>query len=255
VGKAAGWMAIYLVTCACTCYGTTFAPPVLGASAGVPAARRVGGGEVRLGGGFALTGSCGTPATGLGMGQISVAVAPWLDLDAGVWGASVPNLNSSQGQDGEGAGIVLGNAGVRLHLPYSGVWRGSLSAGAGIGCGGAHGGAEYLAGGCGSGATGSLAGGGYLGVDLAIQPGRYVGLFINNRFQVTAARFLPTTFWGAHSFGIQFGSVVAFAVEVGPAYLYNAEDSRVGFFGFASLAIRWGLEDPADEGLEAGAAN
>jgi hypothetical protein len=251
VGKAAGWTVFYAVTYAGTCYGPTFAPPVLGQSSGVPATLGVGGGEVRVGAGIAVASSgrlFRLVESGLGAGQISLAAASWLDVDAGLWGASFPNLNASEGQDGEGSGIVLAHAGVRFHLPHTGVWRGSLSVGGGIGCGGVRGGEEYAAGGCGSGGTGSLAGGGYLGVDIALQLARNFGMFENSRLQVTTARSLPTTFWGAHSFGIQLGTYLVWALEAGPAYFANEADHRVGFFGFASLAYRWGIADPEDDG-------
>lgn len=229
-------------SCGATCQGKTFAPPVRMGTAGLGGVYEAGGGEVRGTIGIANTGGgiFGESFTRLvADGQLLIALARWVELEAALGGVDVTNRYDPNEKAQRGWGVLMFGAGVRVHPPWTGVGRVALSLGGGVGCGGARGGEELLLGGCGSPTIGNVAGGGYIGLDLGAQFFRVFGVYFNNRYQVATARAVPTTQWGQHLLGLQFGHDLVLNVEGGVAHFANDEHRLTGGMATVSLAWRW----------------
>ncbi|MCA9673140.1 MAG: hypothetical protein KC503_46425 [Myxococcales bacterium] len=235
-------------TCGASCQGKSFSPVTRASSMGIAAPYAPGGGEVAGSFGLAMGGDegglFGGPAVGfLGDARVTIGVSPSLALEGSFAVMGVGNVDDENAYSNadRGWGITMVGLGARWLVSSEGVSRVALSAGFGVGCGGARGGKDLLVGGCGSDTFGRAAGGGYLGLDLGAQITRRFGIYANSRYQLAKATQLPLTHWGQHVVGLQWGRTLIFRVEGGVVHFHNEVNSLVGGTFVTALAIRWGL--------------
>lgn len=166
-----------------------------------------------------------------------LGLTSWLELDAD---ATLANVHTDHGG-------VMGSLGLRFFPVRHRIFKLGLSLGGGLGCGGIKAtgsdGDEYR-GGCQNGAPGRLAGGGYVGLQIASRLRWWFALYAGARYQLTGAREILLTHWLLYGVGLQFdftrSRLVYMTYEAGFGHFRNRLDVSWGFYSTVSVGFRYG---------------
>ncbi len=251
---------VLVTTVACN---PSYAPPARLGIGGMPEAYSRGSGEARV----HLGGAGGTgvlllePGTRVGVGhrvEIETGVALGLhnregeDLTRTKKDENGNNVTDSSGKTVQetidrGGSFTMPSVGVRYQLVDHRIVSLGLSAGVGVGWGGAIHNAQP--------SKSSVTGSGYLGLDLGVRAHHMVGLYFPVRVQVSGNAGVPTTVWWQTGGGLSIDwtpwafttAEVAYAGyrSFGITTRGDDDDGAHGVqFGFA-LGFRWGDAKPS----------
>lgn len=99
-------------------------------------------------------------------------------------------------------------------------------------------------GGCRLGEPNQLAGGGYVGLQIASRKPWFFAFYVGVRYQLTVASEIPLTHWLQYGVGFQFyftrSQRVFVTHEFGLGHFRNSQDVSWGFYNMISVGVRYG---------------